>query len=849
MKLDGYEVLSLLGAGGMGEVYRARDPVLKREVAIKVLPSFVSRDPDRLRRFEQEAQAAAALNHPSILAVYRFGVFDGAPYLVSELLLGETLRQQLQRGPLPVRKAIDYGVQIAHGIAAAHEKGIVHRDLKPENLFVTQDGRIKILDFGLAKLTQPQPDQDATAPTITSATEPGVVMGTAGYMSPEQVRGKSVDHRGDVFAFGAILYEMLAGTRAFERSSSADTMAAILNEDPPSISQIAQGTPPGLQRVVHRCLEKNPEQRFQSASDLAFALEAPSESDGSSSLPGVAPVRRWSRKTLLWSTALIAVLALAFVGYLVIASRNRLASLRISDYTQITHDGNAGGLRGTDGTRLYMFRGYFDIGEVAISGGDVAPVRVALSDPVLMDVSPDGSKFLVASITGATKISHPIWSANILGGALQYLAVGNEASWSPDGSFVAYSTPDGDIFTIRSDGTGAHKLASIGGLAYFLSWSPDGTTIRFSKDDGLWEISSSGSNLHRLLPGWTGDACCGHWTPDGSLFLFNSGGQIWARDERRGLFRRSPPKPIQLTSGPIDWGNPIPGKDGKKIFVTGATLHGELVRFDSQTKQFQAYLGGLSADNVSFSKDSKLVAFTTYPDGVLWRANLDGSNRIQLSHAPMRPVLPRWSPDSTQLLFFDSSSIGNEKAYVVSSRGGSPRRLLPEDNGTETDPNWSPDGSKVAFSTSEEGGANAKSVINILDLESKHVSTVPGSVGMFSPRWSPDGRSIAAVRMNSATLNIFDISTQQWSTPYKGVVAYQAWSKDGRSVYFMNFQENPAVFRVRVADGAVEQIVDIKDLKYAGNTGMWMGMDPTDAPLFLRNLGTRDVYALSLEVK
>src|ERR1700722_2459585 len=218
-KLDGYEVLGLLGAGGMGEVYRARDPVLKREVAIKVLPSFVSQDPDRLRRFEQEAQAAAALNHPNILAVHRFGIFEGAPYLVSELLEGETLRQQLERGPLPVRKAIDYGVQIAHGLAAAHDKGIVHRDLKPENLFVTKNGRIKILDFGLAKLVQRDLSGDET--TMTHRTDPGMMMGTVGYMSPEQVRGVAVDHRADIFAFGAILYEMLTGKRAFQRSTSA----------------------------------------------------------------------------------------------------------------------------------------------------------------------------------------------------------------------------------------------------------------------------------------------------------------------------------------------------------------------------------------------------------------------------------------------------------------------------------------------------------------------------------------------------------------------------------------------------------------------------------------------------
>jgi serine/threonine protein kinase len=263
-KLDGYEILGLLGAGGMGEVYRARDPALKREVAIKVLPTFVALDPDRLRRFEQEAQTAAALSHPNILAVHRFGVSEGVPYLVSELLEGNTLRQVLQRGPLPVRKTIDYAVQIAHGLAAAHEQGIVHRDLKPENLSVTKDGRIKILDFGLAKLMQPQPEPDGNPPTMSRHTDAGVVMGTAGYMSPEQVRGKAVDHRTDIFAFGAILYEMLTGTRAFHRATSAETMTATLNDEPPAISQFVQGIPPGLQRVVHRCLEKNPEQRFHS---------------------------------------------------------------------------------------------------------------------------------------------------------------------------------------------------------------------------------------------------------------------------------------------------------------------------------------------------------------------------------------------------------------------------------------------------------------------------------------------------------------------------------------------------------------------------------------------------------
>jgi len=321
--VDGYEVLGLLGAGGMGEVYRARDPILKREVAIKVLPPFVAKDPDRLWRFEQEAQAAAALNHPNILAVYRFGVFEGAPYLVSELLVGETLRQQLSHGPLSLRRAIDLAVQIAHGLAAAHDKGIVHRDLKPENLFVTKEGRIKILDFGLAKLTQPQADKDESAPTQTFETDPGSKMGTAGYMSPEMVRGKLVDHRADIFAFGAVLYEMLTGRRAFQHSTSAETMTAILHEDPPSVSQIARNAPPGLQRVVHRCLEKNAERRFQSSSDLAFALEALSESGISSSAAVQGPEQRRQRKALAWWIGLAAMVAAAIATYYFAAHRGQ----------------------------------------------------------------------------------------------------------------------------------------------------------------------------------------------------------------------------------------------------------------------------------------------------------------------------------------------------------------------------------------------------------------------------------------------------------------------------------------------------------------------------------------------
>jgi serine/threonine-protein kinase len=313
-RLGPYEIVSPLGAGGMGEVYRARDTRLHREVAVKVLPASFSQDADRLRRFEQEARAASALNHPGILTIHDFGLQDdGAPYVVSELLEGETLRQRLEGGRLSVRKALDYTAQIARGLAAAHEKGIVHRDLKPENLFVTKDGRGKILDFGLAKLTHPERTGTplTEAPTETRGTEPGIVMGTVGYMSPEQVRGQTADHRSDIFSLGAVLYELLTGRRAFRGDTAVEAMNAILKEDPPEPSRTVAELPPALNRIVGHCLEKGPQERFQSARDVAFALE---EAMTSASVPAIAaPVGPSHRERARWIVAGVLVAAVATV--------------------------------------------------------------------------------------------------------------------------------------------------------------------------------------------------------------------------------------------------------------------------------------------------------------------------------------------------------------------------------------------------------------------------------------------------------------------------------------------------------------------------------------------------------
>jgi eukaryotic-like serine/threonine-protein kinase len=292
-KLGPYEIQAAIGAGGMGEVYRARDKRLQRDVAVKVLPAIFSSDADRLRRFEQEARTAGALNHPNILVIYDIGTHEGAPYLVSELLEGETLREAMRGGPLPLRRALDLAKQTSSGVAAAHEKGIIHRDLKLENIFVTHDGRVKILDFGLAKLTERDIPaiSDSESPTLTAKaagqTASGQILGTAGYMSPEQVRGKLVDGRSDIFSLGTILDEMLSGQRAFRRESAADTMAAILREDPPELSSEEKRIPAGVGRVVRHCLGKNPAERFQSARDLAFDLEALSGVSATSATPPI----------------------------------------------------------------------------------------------------------------------------------------------------------------------------------------------------------------------------------------------------------------------------------------------------------------------------------------------------------------------------------------------------------------------------------------------------------------------------------------------------------------------------------------------------------------------------------
>src|SRR5215469_5571096 len=690
-KLGPYEIIAPLGAGGMGEVYRARDPQLGRDVAIKVLPAYLSRDPDRLRRFEQQARAAAALNHPNILAVYQMGTYEGAPYLVSELLEGSTLRDQLLRGPLPVRKAVDYAIQIAHGLAAAHEKGIVHRDLKPENLFLTKDGRIKILDFGLAKLIHGPEVSESSSPTLTEGTEPGVTLGTVGYMSPEQVRGKVADNRADLFAFGAILYEMLTGRRAFHKPTSAETMSAILNEDPSAISQLTPGISPALHKVVQRCLEKNPEQRFHSASDLAFALEA--LSDTGSAPSGAFTVAK-SRTSSAWVIAAAGLVIALAVGLGIWLTRPP-AVPSVESVVQLTNDGilKTGGLE-TDGSRIYFNEGpsgSFSIAQVSVHGGQTGAVTTNLVNPQIAGLTADGSSLLV--LTGAPLPTHvTMWSLPLPVGEPRRLgdADGIGASLFPDGRILYALNSTGYI--AERDGSNPRKLeeatefATEHGLLLdaMPNVSADGKQVALGAFDSsthskvILQAASDGTGDHPILRGaqWNSptNICCPRWTHDGKYLLFRAETErrwdIWAFSIEKRLLEKSLP-PVRLTNGPVSYSSFAASPDGKQIFAVGAQRRGELVRYDSRTREFVPFLGGISAYDPTFSRDGKWVDYLSYPEHTLWRSRADGSDRLQLTYPPMAVILPRISPDGSKVAL---SSWGGA-SYLVGMEGGTPKKV------------------------------------------------------------------------------------------------------------------------------------------------------------------------------
>jgi eukaryotic-like serine/threonine-protein kinase len=805
-RLGPYEILAPLGAGGMGEVYRARDTRLKREVAIKILPPAVSLDADRLRRFEQEALATAALNHPNILAVFDIGANEGAPYVVSELLEGETLRERLRSGPLALRKALDTALQIAHGLAAAHEKGIVHRDLKPENLFLLKDGRVKILDFGLAKLTQPDPTSHSSLPTMTHATEAGIVLGTAGYMSPEQVRGVAVDARSDIFSFGAILYEMISGKRAFHGETAADTMSSILKEDPADLGETNRNVSPALERIVQHCLEKSPEQRFHSASDIAFDLEHLSGVSGATAK--VAPMAGARPRGPMLATlagGLAIALAMLALGWW-LGRGTRTAPL--AEYKQITfRTGSMGNARfAPDGSVVYSAS--WDGGESQLysaSADDPGSRELGLKDAELLAISRNGelairlkTSLIAGNMRAGTLARVPLsggtprevlenvedadWAANGQDMAVVRYVPENShwrleypigkvlldgINWishpkiSPDGRWVAFADhentngdDEGSVAVMGSDGKEKERKLSSGWESLEgILWSPAGDEIWFTSTksgpaDNPRAVSLSG-RLRSItnVPG-------GFWLQD----LRNETTLVVKNQERLAIRGMAPGGKEERELGWLGASvDPDISRDGRKIVFTEVGDGGgpNYTVFLRDTDGSPATRIG-EGNPLSISPDAKWVITEPAKGGPLSLVPTGAGEARQLTHDAVSYDAVRWLPDGNHLLA-SGIEVGHAmRDYLIDLKSGDARAVTPEG---VTGVNVSPDGKNVAVL-----GADGKWGVWPLNGEVGEIRQIPGldstsvvagwtsdggSVYVTSTRWSHQG--LKAHKVNVAT--------------------------------------------------------------------------------------------------
>jgi eukaryotic-like serine/threonine-protein kinase len=795
-KIGPYEIVSLLGAGGMGEVYRARDSRLRREVAIKVLPPSFAKDTDRLRRFEQEARMVGALNHPNILAIFDVGAQDGVPYLVSELLEGQSLREHMQGGPVPQRKAVDYGMQIARGLAAAHEKGVVHRDLKPDNIFVHNDGRIKILDFGLAKLVQDDaltsahPDLQ-TVDQEHPATTPGHVMGTVGYMSPEQVRGQSADHRSDIFALGAILYEMLTGKRAFKRDSSVETMNAILKEEPPELEATVPGLTPGLDRVIRHCLEKNPVQRFQSASDIAFDLETISSHSGTGSrLKVVAEERKGNWK--LAAAAVVVAAALAATYYLA----RRSAPAAAPRFHQLTFQrGTIYGAKFAPDGQSILFSAAWNGApkpQIYTTRTDALMSRpIDLPDSQVLGISSKG-EMAIRQKTEIGLVSQGMLSVvPLTGGApRELLADVLDASWNPGGDSLAA------VHAVAGENRleypiGKTVISTSTGNITDVAISPDGKLIAYfdhpnaGDTRGFVAVTDLAGKARRLT---------GEWSDLTGLAWSRSGDEVWFTGSDAGI--NSALYAVTLDGKQRDLLH-IPGrlhlfdisKDGQVLITNEASRLENYGRHAGQDKDIDLSWFDWTIGR-AISRDGQWAVLEEDgegggPDYSVFVRKTDGSPAIRLGSGMGLDI----SPDAKWVA---STSVKQPAPTVLLPTGaGQPVSLGDGQLFHSQRMSFLPDGKGVIMIAAEPG-KSPRTYIQMLD------GTAPKAFGPEDFRGvdvSPDGKRVMGRRRNDRTTWVLPMTGSDPGQPLPSVKPGEfatGWTADGLSIYVMDSSTMPA---------------------------------------------------------